>query len=138
MSKSSQAKERLKNSQENKNQAVNVKPKSKKYYAKAGEVWHVNDKKTRGHKSLITKRRKSDYEMVEHIPITHDDETRKKRNILLSENPEKEKKDEPCYSLPKVQKTHYSKLGKKRDDIRITNPNDKAIIRQIKKKSKQK
>lgn len=118
------------------------KEKSKKYNAKAGEVWYVNDKKTKGHKSLITKRRKSDYEMVEHIPITHSRKTNNTKNIKLQENPDKNpnsknKTKKASRVVPTVQKTHYSNLGSKRDDVKITNPNDKAIIRHIKNKSKQ-
>ncbi|MBQ8425662.1 MAG: hypothetical protein IJX17_06535 [Clostridia bacterium] len=113
------------------------KEKSKKYNAKAGEIWYVNDKKTKGHKSIITKRRKSNYEMVEHIPITHSRKTNNIKNIKLQENPEKNNKSKKASRvMPIVQKTHYSNLGSKRDDVIIINPNDKAIIRHIKKKSK--
>ncbi len=137
MSKSSQAKERIKNNQAKQNQAVNGKPKSKKYYAKAGEVWSINDAKTRGHKSLITKRKKSEPEKIEHIPITHSPKTRNIKNIELQENPELNK-DEKSYILPTIQKSKVKDLGKKQNDIQIKNLIDKSIIRHIKKKNKKK
>lgn len=97
MSKSSQAKERLKNNQAKQNQAVNGKPKSKKYYAKAGEVWSINDAKTRGHKSLITKRKKSEPEKIEHISREDVDSIRDR--VLNHSLPSKSNKE-------KIQKLH--------------------------------
>lgn len=104
---------------------------------KAGNIVSINDKKTRGHKAIITRRHKKDRkkEQVLHIPITHAPNTRKLLNIRLTKNPEKEK-TEPAYILPKVQKAKDKSLGKKHSNVVIKNSTDKSIIRHIKKQKK--
>ena len=56
----------------------------KRKEVRAGEIWVINDIRTRGHKSRITR---SKDEVVEHIPITHSPETRRIKNIPLKSNP---------------------------------------------------
>ncbi len=101
--------------------------------ARAGEVWNVNDKFTRGHKSQITKRKGV---IIEHIPRTHKSKTRNMRNVKLQQNPQPgDKRD--CYVLPKVQKTNIKNLGKKHNEP-IKNSIDKSVIRHIKNNNKKK
>lgn len=119
----------------NKPKTAPQKRKSKKNDAKAGEFWYVNDKKTKGHKSLITKRKKNSYDKIEHIPITEANRTNGKNNIKLQENPEKNS-DLDTYILSKVQKTKIKTLGSKQNDIKITNPVDKSIVRHLKNERK--
>lgn len=102
--------------------------------ARAGETWSINDKKTRGHKSTLTKVGR--YE-VSHIPRTHTPVTRNKKNIELRENPQKNDKRK-AYILSKVQKTKSKYLGKKQKDEDIKNPVDKSVIRHLKKQDKKK
>ena len=66
---------------------------------RAGEIWVINDAKTRGHKTRITKNKTK---VVEHIPITHAPETRRMKNIQLQENPNP-KDSKKAYVLPKIQ-----------------------------------
>ena len=113
----------------------NTNSTSKKNQVRAGEVWFVNDKKTSGHKSIITKRTKTDYDKVEHIPITESDSTYGKKNIRLQENPEKGSTMK-SHILSKVQKSKVKNLGSKQDDVIVKNPIDKSIIRHIKNERK--
>lgn len=104
--------------------------KKSKQQAKAGEFWTINDAKTRGHKTLITKNKEK---CVEHIPITHSPITRNKRNIKLKTNPDKmDSKD--SYILAKVQYSNKKYLGKSHPELKIVDATDKSIIRHIKKK----
>lgn len=106
--------------------------KSKKD-ARAGEFWSVNDAKTRGHKSLIVKRRKDN--TIMHIPSTHKDITRNMRNIRLIENPDSTDVS-PAYILPRTQITKINNLGKYHPNMKIINTTDKAVVRNIKKKKR--
>lgn len=108
---------------------------SKKEKARAGEWHRIHDKRTSGHKSLITKVKKNG--LIEHIPTTHAPKTRNQRNIKLKENPQKGK-TEDSYIIPKVQKTTSKYVGKKQTDMEIKNTTDKSVIRHIKNKSKKK
>ena len=99
---------------------------------RAGEIWVINDIRTRGHKTRITRNKK---ETVEHIPITHSQKTRRMKNIPLNENPKKGEVDK-AYILPKVQTSQKKYLGRKHPEYVIKNPIDKSIIRHIKKKGK--
>lgn len=114
--------------------SVSSKPTTKKKNARAGEFWSINDGKTRGHKSLVTGKKKKG-KVVEHIPVTHAPKTRGKKNIPLKENPQKGKKEQ-SYILPKVQKSNSKDLGKRQKTMKIKNATDKAVVRNIKKKSK--
>jgi len=98
--------------------------------AKAGEFWSINDSRTRGHKSLITKSQKNG--KINHIPITHAPKTRNMKNIPLKENPQRGNKTQ-AYAIPKKQTTKAKFLGKKQNDMRIKNKTDKSIFRKIKK-----
>lgn len=102
-----------------------------------GEIVAINDGGTRGHGSLIKKPTKVDRlnETVFHVPITHSPITRNQNNILLQVNPEIGK-DEDSYILPKMQKSKSDKLGKKKQNLKITNQIDKSVIRHIKKMHK--
>lgn len=102
-------------------------------HARVGEIWSIKGTKTKGHPSIITKKKKKD--SIEHIPITHAPNTRKKKNIKLRSNPNKQDCRD-SYILPKVQKTKAKNLQRKRDDMKITDPIDKSVIRHIKKKGK--
>lgn len=108
------------------------KTTQKRKEVRAGEIWVINDGKTRGHKSRIT-RNKPD--MIEHIPITHSPETRKMKNVPLQENP-KPGDVNKAYILPKVQTSQKKYLGRKHPEYVIKNPIDKSVIRHIKKKGK--
>ena len=99
---------------------------------KAGEIWSINDGKTRGHKSRITKNKT---DVVEHIPITHSPETRRMKNIPLQENPNPQD-DRRSYVLPKIQVSQKKYLGRNHPELRIINPTDKSVLRYIKKKGK--
>lgn len=101
---------------------------------RAGEFWSINDAKTRGHKSQITKQKGS---KVEHIPITHSPTTRNMKNIKLKENPQPTDKRE-SYAVPKVQTSSTKYIGKKQPDMKIRNATDKSIMRHIKKEHKKK
>ena len=107
--------------------------KKSRKYARAGEFWTINDARTKGHKSLITKRRKSG--VIEHIPTTHKEQTRRMRNIKLKENPQFDD-DSDSYILPKLQYSKTSKLGKYQPNMRIKNTTDKSVVRYIKSKRK--
>lgn len=106
----------------------------KKKVARRGEIWAINDINTRGHNSVITKGNKNcDY--VNHIPITHSPTTRRLKNIRLNSNPNVcDKLD--SYILPKVQRSNEKYLGKKRENLSIKNPVDKAKRRNVEKRSK--
>ena len=99
---------------------------------RAGEIWVINDIRTRGHKSHITRSKNN---VVEHIPITHSPETRKMKNIPLRKNPNPQD-NKQSYILPKVQVSQKKYLGRKHPEYKIKNPIDKSIIRHIKKKGK--
>lgn len=106
----------------------------KKIDARAGEFWSVNNSRTRGHKSLITKRRKSG--VIEHIPITHTRKARHYRaNIRLLQNPQ-EDDVRPAYILSRVQYGQIKELGKYHPSMRIKNKTDKSIIRKVKSRNK--
>lgn len=104
---------------------------SRKNFVRAGDTWTINDGKTRGHKSSITKRKG---DSVEHIPRNHASKTRGEKNIKLQENPQKDDKRD-CYIISKVQTSKIKNLGKKHDEP-IKNPVDKAILRHLKKQHK--
>lgn len=106
--------------------------KNKRNEVKAGEIWVINDGKTKGHKTVITKNKSN---IVKHIPITHSPITRKKKNYRLEENPDK-KDNRTSYILSKVQISNKKFLGRKHPEMTITNPIDKSKIRHVKKKSK--
>ena len=103
-----------------------------KKIVRAGEIWSINDGKTRGHKSIITKNKQ---ETVLHIPITHSPVTRKMKNIKLQENPNFAD-IRPSYILPRLQKSQKKFLGRQHSEMKIKNASDKSVIRHIKKKSK--
>lgn len=107
---------------------------NKRKIAKRGEIWSINDRKTRGHNSIIVQGN-AQKSSVLHIPITHAETTRNMRNIDLFTNPNKQ---DPKISrvIPKVQKSHEKSLGRKNTNIIIKDPRDKSIIRHIKKNKK--
>lgn len=124
-----------------KKRIASLQSKNKLKYARAGEVWSINDKKTNGHKSTILSNNKTDRKkgVVKHAPITHAPKTRGMKNIELKENPDKNntKNDiRPSYILPKAQKSKQEAKARKNNDTKIKNPIDKAIRRHIKKISK--
>lgn len=106
--------------------------KNKRHNVKAGEIWVINDGKTKGHKTIITK---NSANTVKHIPITHSPITRKRKNYKLEENPSKDD-NRTSYILPKVQISNKKFLGREHPEMKIVNPIDKSKIRYIKKKSK--
>ncbi len=97
----------------------------------AGQVRTINDAKTRGHKSLITKVNKKG--IVSHEPTTHVPKTRGIKNIELMENWDKNDKRK-SYVIPKLQKTSLKYVGKIHPDMKNRNAIDKSICRHIKKK----
>ncbi len=112
--------------------------KRKQEQIKAGQVRSINDAATRGHKSIITKKKEKS---VQHLPITHASETRNMKNIKLNKNPDpndKSNKKYESYILPKVQETKYKNVGKEHPDVKVKDPRDKSIIRHLKKQSKNK
>ena len=100
--------------------------------ARAGEFWNINNKVTRGHKSLLTKRFKDD---IEYIPTTHAPFYKRRRNKKLFENPEPNDVQD-SYIVPKVHKGIINNLGKYHPDMRIKNATDKSVVRNIKKRHK--
>ncbi len=108
---------------------------SKKDSVRAGDTWTINDARTRGHKSSITKRKGDE---VEHVPRTHVSEIPRLgyKNNKLQENPQKDDKSD-CYLLPEVQTSKVKNLGKKHDEP-IKNPIDKSVLRHTKKMHKKK
>lgn len=106
----------------------------KKSKVRAGEIWSVNDPFGRGHPSIITKN-KGNY--IEHISITHSPKTRKMKNVKLNKNPDP-KDERTAFILPKIARTSKSKLGKRKDNMKIVDKKDKSIIRHIKSKNKKK
>lgn len=127
------------------NTAKQTAPKTKQNTAKSkknphsGEFWSVNDAKTRGHKSLITSVTKKDRKQgnFKHLPVTHAKTTRQKKNIKLTDKPDPNDKDtRASHILSKTQKAKIDNLGKKQNNMKIKNPIDKSIIRNIKKKAK--
>lgn len=97
-----------------------------------GETWNINDAKTRGHKSTITKIKN---DIIKHVPRTHSPVTRQMNNIKLQINPDKDDK-EPAYILSKIQTSKIKYVGKKVKNQDIKNPVDKSIIRHLKKQDK--
>lgn len=100
-----------------------------------GQVYAVNDKKIRGHKSLIINL--NDFN-IDTIVFTHSPKTRKIPNILLQENPDSRDIDEfgnirNTYILKKIQKANIRDIGKYYPNFRIKNSVDKSIIRNISK-----
>lgn len=108
--------------------------KNKKY--RKGEVYSVNDKNIRGHKSLIIDLSKID---VDVIVFTHASRTRRIPNIILQENPDKTDVDissgkiNDTYVLPKKQHAFKKDIGKYHPEFVVKNKIDKSIIRNIKK-----
>jgi hypothetical protein len=105
----------------------------------SGEFWSINDSKTKGHKSLVTSSNKNETKKgsFQHLPITHALKTRDMKNIELLINPDSYDEDpRPSHILPKTQKSKIIGLGKKHNHLKIKNPIDKSIIRNIKKKAK--
>lgn len=117
-----------------------IQSKNRLQNARAGEIWVINDKKTRGHKSSILSNNKADRKRgeVKHAPITHAPKTRGSKNIKLQENPQSGKKTDnrESYILAKAQNSKNCENAKKREDVKIKNPIDKAIRRHIRKVSK--
>ena len=111
------------------------KTPSKKDKARAGEFWSVNNSRTKGHKGLITKRKKSGD--IDYVSVTHSKKTQKRKNKKLIENPDS-KDIRTAYVLPKLQHGKIKDLGKKHSDMKIKNKTDKSIIRKIKAKGKKK
>lgn len=107
---------------------------SKKKIARRGEIWSINDKNTRGHNSLIIKGNKN-VSKVFHLPITHSPHTRKMKNIKLNSNPNKNETDD-SYILPKIQNSKEKHLGRKTESLKIKDPVDKSIRRNIEKRNK--
>lgn len=102
---------------------------------KAGEVWSINDSKTRGHKSIILKIYQGN--VILHDPTTHSPKTRKMKNIKLQKNLDiNDSKD--AYILPHAFITTMDKLGKKHQNLKVSNSTDKSILRNIKKNFKRK
>ena len=97
-----------------------------------GETWTINDGKTRGHKSTITKVKGNE---VRHIPRTHSPTTSKKRNIPLQENPQKSD-NRKTYIAPRVRKSNLRNVGKRQINQDIKNPVDKSVLRHLKKQDK--
>lgn len=105
-----------------------------------GRWYPINDKKTQGHKSLITRinRKKG---TIKHIPVTHSPKTRRMKNIELQENPQKDNRGLPVrnldnkksHVLPKQQTSKIKYVGKQARDFKVTNKTDKSILRHIKK-----
>lgn len=112
-----------------------LQSKNKLIFARAGEVWVINDKKTRGHKSIITSNNKKDRKkgIVKHIPITHAQKTNGVKNLKLQENPEKEIDNKNSYVLKKMQKSKNTANAHKKENLQIKNPIDKSIRRHIQK-----
>lgn len=104
--------------------------KKNKKDARAGEFWTVNDKYGRGHKSLLTKKKKDN---VDHISFTHSERTRGRKNILLEENPDKND-FKKSYMVNQLYKSKIKNLGKYQNDMKIANINDKSKIRYLKKR----
>ena len=101
--------------------------------AKVGEIWSIRGAESKGHPSIITKKRKKNE--IEHISITHSPKTRNMKNIKLRKAPNIEDPRDN-YILPKVLKTNANNLHRKRPEMKIRDPIDKSIIRNIKKKRK--
>ena len=99
-----------------------------------GETWSINDSKTRGHKSTITRVKNG---IVHHVPRTHSPITRNKHNIPLQENPNPYDSRQ-SYVIPQVQRTEYKNIGKKQENQNINNSIDKSIIRHLKNVDKKK
>lgn len=106
--------------------------KKHKKYARAGEVWIINNKSVRGHPSLLTKRK---YDNIEFIVTTHSPYTAHKRNIKLRENFDKND-NRDSYIIKKVQQGQVSELGTYKPNLYPRNNVDKSIIRAIKNKKK--
>ncbi len=116
-------------------QRLDNKEKALLNYSKkvrAGETWTINDGKTRGHKSTITKVKGNE---IRHIPRTHSPITSKKGNIPLHENPQKSD-GRKAYIAPKVRKSNIKHVGKKQENQDIKNPVDKSVLRHLKKQDK--
>ncbi len=105
-----------------------------KKVAKRGEIWSINDKNTRGHNSLIVKGNKKKNN-VSHLPITHAPKTRRLKNIQLNSNPNFSDPS-TSYILPKVQISKSKHLGRKNESLKIKDPIDKSIVRNIEKRYK--
>lgn len=107
----------------------NIENFFKKNKVKEGKVYTINDSKTRGHKTLITKIKNSD---VKHIPLTHSPKTRNMKNIELMQNFDLED-TRVSYILPKQQISNIKNVGKFHPTLKPRNSIDKSIIRHIKK-----
>lgn len=100
-----------------------------------GEVYAVNNKVIRGHRSLIID---LDDINIDTIVFTHAPKTRRIPNIKLQENPDLNDVDESgnlrnTYILKSIQKANIKDIGKYYPNFRVKNPIDKSIIRKIKK-----
>lgn len=96
----------------------------------SGRVYAINDKRTFGHKSLITNKEKNG--VVAHIPTTHAPKTRGSTNIPLKVNFD-ETDNRQAYILSKLQYTTVDKVGKFYPNLHPRDAQDKAVIRHIKK-----
>lgn len=106
-----------------------IEENNKSKLAVRGEFWSINDKRTRGHKSFIVNGNKN-RDFILHLPITHSSKTRNIKNKRLIENPEPNRNDD-CYIISKVQKSHENSLGKKHFNMKIKNITDKSVVRHI-------
>lgn len=100
-----------------------------------GKVYAVNNKRIRGHKSLIINLSEFD---IDTIVFTHAPVTRRIPNIRLQENPDPTDFDEngnlrETYILKSIQRANIKELGKSYPNFKIKNSVDKSIIRHIKK-----
>lgn len=110
---------------------IKIQMNNKSQNIKAGEFYSINSKRAKGHKGEIAKIKKNGE--IDAVIITHSPYTRGRKNIKLFENPEKDK-TENSYVLPKKETVKRKNIGKRHNNIKITNPLDKSIIRKIKSK----
>lgn len=101
-----------------------------------GEVFAINNKNIRGHRSLIIN---LDDFNIDTIVFTHSMKTRNIPNIKLQVNPDSKDIDEygnirDTFILKNIQKANIKDLGKYYQNFRVKNPVDKSVIRHISKK----
>ena len=105
---------------------------AKRDFSRSGEIWSINNAKTRGHKGLINRRKNG---KIDYVSFTHSPITQRTKNIRMSQNPDI-LDTQLSYIRPKLYLGKIEDLGKYFPDMKIRNSRDKSIVRKILKSGK--
>jgi len=98
-----------------------------------GHFYSINSRDIVGHKAQVSKKINGSKRVV--VVLTHSKYTRRRKNIQLNENPQKDD-IRTSFVLKNSKIVEESQIGKHHKDMKVTNKVDKSIIRHIKNKKK--